>query len=299
MKNLLITGSTGFIGKKLVKKLVKNYNVWCLVRSYQNSKNKNVRYIEHNLSYDIPIINLPNNIDTVIHLISSDKYRSFPNYAYETFKVNTSSTAFLLDWSHKIGVKNFIFASTGGLYGNYNKPIKEDFPFKYKLDEKISYYFCNKEISEKLCKIYDKILNITILRIFYPYGPEQDANFLIPRIIKKIKEKELIKIQGKQGMSFNPIYIDDAIDLLNEIISSEIKGTFNISGSYKTNLLEIITIISKHLKIKPKIEITAESSPNMIADISNTAKILKKRFVNIEKGIFKTLKLKKNNENKL
>ena len=38
MKNLLITGSTGFIGKKLVKKLVKNYNVWCLVRNYQNSK---------------------------------------------------------------------------------------------------------------------------------------------------------------------------------------------------------------------------------------------------------------------
>ena len=69
MKNLLITGSTGFIGKKLLKKLVKNYNVWCLVRDYQNSKNKNVRYIEHNLSYDIPIINLPNNIDTVIHLI--------------------------------------------------------------------------------------------------------------------------------------------------------------------------------------------------------------------------------------
>ena len=31
----------------------------------------------------------------------------------------------------------------------------------------------------------------------------------------------------------------------------------------------------------------------MIADISNTAKILKKRFVNIEKGIFKTLKFKK------
>ena len=30
MKNLLITGSTGFIGKKLVKKLAKNFNVWCL-----------------------------------------------------------------------------------------------------------------------------------------------------------------------------------------------------------------------------------------------------------------------------
>ena len=55
-------------------------------------------------------------------------------------------------------------------------------------------------------------------------------------------------------MSFNEIYIDDAIDLLSKIISSEIKGTFNIS-SYKTNLLEIITIISKHLKIKPKMKL--------------------------------------------
>ena len=43
-------------------------------------------------------------------------------------------------------------------------------------------------------KIYDKILNITILRIFYPYS-EQDANFLIPRIIKKLKKKNLLKFR--------------------------------------------------------------------------------------------------------
>ena len=70
------------------------------------------------LSSDWKISELPTKIDVIYHLAQSDKFRDFPAGAPDVFQVNINSTAKLLDYAKKTGVKSFIYASSGGVYGN-------------------------------------------------------------------------------------------------------------------------------------------------------------------------------------
>ena len=61
------------------------------------------------LSSDWKIRELPTNIDVINHLAQSDKFRDFLAGAPDIFQVNINSTAMLLDYIQKSGVKNFIY----------------------------------------------------------------------------------------------------------------------------------------------------------------------------------------------
>jgi len=61
------------------------------------------------LSSDWKIRELPTNIDVINHLAQSDKFRDFPAGAPDIFQVNINSTAMLLDYVQKSGVKIFIY----------------------------------------------------------------------------------------------------------------------------------------------------------------------------------------------
>ena len=65
-----------------------------------------------------------------MHLAQSPRYRDFPEGALDVFEVNVGSTQRLLDWACRQGVKRFIYASSGGVYGHGEAPFEEDVPIK-------------------------------------------------------------------------------------------------------------------------------------------------------------------------
>ena len=104
MKNILITGSSGYIGKLLIKNLLSKSNkikIYALVRENVINNLDNVIYIKCDLSNISFSKILPLNIDVVIHLAQSNNYRLFPEKADDIFNINISSTQKLLEWSRK------------------------------------------------------------------------------------------------------------------------------------------------------------------------------------------------------
>ena len=110
---ILVTGANGLLGRYILSSfLLHDYEVYALVQSIPRNTNPDIKYIEVDLNSDWSYDDLPSNIDVIIHLPQSSKFREFPNYGMDVFNVNIKSTIKLLDYSTKIKLRHFIYASS-------------------------------------------------------------------------------------------------------------------------------------------------------------------------------------------
>ena len=257
---ILLTGASGLIGKSLMKNLSAHEVID--IRKIETKHNS----LLLDFSKEWSINDLPSSVDTIVHLAQSRNFRKFPIAAEEVYSVNTLSTAKLLNYAQSTGVKNFIYASTGGIYKPKNSILKED-SHLLPIGE-LSFYFTSKLNSEMLCNAYSQILNITIIRPFFVYGPNQSSDMLIPRIFDSVKNSTPVLLAGNEGISINPIFVEDAATFITGIVEREIGGVFNLAGNEIVSVKKITERVS-YLLNKEAIFKASIESPNLVANIGN------------------------------
>lgn len=257
---ILITGAKGFLGSAFVSYLANSgkHEITALVKDpIQN--NNTVKYISADLSNFSYTDNIPGTADCVIYLAQSNQYRNFPAGASDMFAVNTAAVASLLDWSSKNGVKKFIYASTGNVYA-----AKKGLLIESDATTPASFYAASKLSAELLLQSYSKLFETISLRIFSLYGPGQQ-NMMIPGMIQKLQNSEIIQLAENIGIWLTPLYISDAIKMLEKVVEKPLEsGAYNFGGNQTTSLKEIVTILSEKLGIDPKIQ-TSETEPAWLA----------------------------------
>ena len=200
--NILITGSSGFIGFHICSYfLKKNINVIGIDNhnSYYNKKLKikrcnNLLKFKNFIFNKVDITELAkiNKIlskykpKMIIHLAAQPGVRySFINpQAY----VDANITGFvnILESMKKNKMDKLIYASSSSVYGNSRK-----FPFTENLQlEPLNFYGQTKLMNEKIANVFKKNYNIKAvgLRFFTVYGPYGRPDMFIPKIIKSIKQ---------------------------------------------------------------------------------------------------------------
>lgn len=281
-----VTGSSGFIGKYLVRKLKERG-----IKVFEISRSTN--------SIDITDWEQINKIpaqEIIFHLAGITNIQeafSNPRMVYFT---NFTGTLNVLDWCRLHKIKNMIFISTFVYGAPQYLPVDEEHPVSPN-----NPYSQSKLMGEELCKAYsrDYGMDITILRLFNIYGPCHKGNFLIPQILEQLHS-------GKVELG-NPVpkrdflYISDVISAMIAVSLSEIKGcnVFNI-GSGRSYSAQVIAslIADKYLEMTGKnvsIIYTKEQRQgeieDTIADIKKAKEILKwSPEVDIETGINMTLR---------
>jgi|TARA_B110000263_G_C15290664_1_gene503116 nucleoside-diphosphate-sugar epimerase len=277
----IITGSDGFIGRKLIEKLSKSEIETLTLKRKDGDLSK------------ISLNNLIEDsikIDRVFHLAA----KTFVPHAWEKpekfIQENISSTLNVLNYCRLRNVP-LIYISAY-IYGDQSiLPIKENTKIKASNPYAQSKYLC-----EQICKYYVEVfsLDITILRPFNVYGPGQNKNFLIPQIIDQIKNnKELIV------NSFNPkrdyIHVDDLADAL---VAASLKITglqiYNIGSGSSISVKGIIDlieeIIDKPLGFKEKNITRNNELMDVVADISEaTASLNWNPQLNLKSGLTQIL----------
>jgi len=209
---------------------------------------------------------LPQKIDVVIHLAQSNRFRDFPEGAFDLFGVNVSATAQLLEYARRAGARQFIYASTGGLYKAKGAKLAENSAIHE--PDKLGAYFASKLCGEILTQSYSGFMATTILRPFFIYGPGQKRNMLLPRLYDSIKAGKPIHLSGNEGININPIHVDDAAKAVVAAIKNPVSAVVNIAGTEVLCIRTIVECFGKHSMREPVYVIQQTEPEDLVADIS-------------------------------
>lgn len=282
MKRILLTGGTGLIGTHLLRQFASRDQVFAVSRS--GDVEGATRSINVDLGKPWSWSAFPDDIDTIIHLAQSEHYRDFPYRAENVFAVNTFSTIKLLDYAREVGVKNFILASSGGVYGTGATRFSEDAALLAQGD--LGFYIGSRLCSEILSEPYAAFMNIITLRFFFVYGAGQRENMLLPRLVRSVYSGSPISLHGPDGLSINPVHVSDATRAIIAALDLEGSHKFNIAGPNVVTLRRISETIGDVLGKKPVYSVFPEVKPqDLIADIEKMSALLHEPKVSLIDGI--------------
>jgi UDP-glucuronate 4-epimerase len=279
---LFITGSSGFIGFHLSKKLLdKGHSVhgFDSMNDYYDVKIKKARYkilkeykkfsftkgkLENQKTLSKSILKFRPQV--IIHLAAQAGVR----YSIEKPKVyldsNIIGTYNIIELAKKVNTKHLLIASSSSVYGA-NKKL----PFKEidKTETQLSIYAATKKSTESMAHSYSNIwkIPITMLRFFTVYGPWGRPDMALFKFTKGIIGNKKIDIYNRGKMYRDFTFVDDIVD-------------------------GIIALINKAPNVKQLGKIKNDSlspvAPFRILNIGNTRKVYLLDFINaLEKEIGK------------
>jgi len=239
-EKILVTGSTGFFGKHLTKKLEKKgHEVYKLMGDLTD---------EHEVKRQVHKF-LPT---TIYHLGGIvDLSRSF-DIAKKCLEINIKGTLYVLEALRKHKPIRFIYTSSEEVYGNGPLPYSED-----QIPNPPSPYAISKIAAEQLAKLYGQELgfSIFIFRIGTAYGPEQPDSRLIPQIIiKALKGEDILLNSGTKKRDY--IYIGDAIDAMTLLLEKNMEEqviTINAGGGKQYSLKYLVDAVLRLTESKSKV----------------------------------------------
>ena len=308
----LITGGAGFIGIKLVEKLLKNkenkiYIIDNLSKKTDNKnlldilKNKNIKLIQKDLSSISNYLKIYD-FDYIYHFAAILGVKKVINNPFITLKDNILTTINLINFSIKQKkLKKICFTSTSEVYAYSLKkklakyPTPEDIDFLISKDfNPRSSYLLSKIVGEYLIN-YSK-LNFVIFRPHNIFGPQMGFAHVIPQLTQKIlnhNKRKIIIHNAKHKRTF--CNIEFAIDLIFNI-SHKKKLTnkiFNIGSPEKEiSIMELAQKIKKILNSKNQLIFSnsqKDSSPEKRKpDMKRSLKYSKINH-NFEKGLKETV----------
>jgi UDP-glucose 4-epimerase len=280
----LVTGATGFVGRALLPRLAERDEVVALCRRDPGpDATEGVRWVRQDLTRPLDESALPRRVDAVIHLAQSERYREFPGGAVDMTEVNVASTIRLLDYCHRAGGSSFALASTGAIYAAGPRPVSED-----DAPGPGNFYAASKLAAEQVAAPYRSLLRVQIVRPFFVYGPGQQANRFIPGLLSRVRAGEPVRLAGNDGIRLNPIYIDDAAEVLLGALELEGSETMNMAGPGVHSIREIAEMIGAEVGAKPTFDVT-EPADDLVASLDRLTEKLGSPAVTMPEGLERTV----------
>jgi len=309
-KNVLVTGSDGFIGSHLVEGLL---DEGCKVRAfvYYNSFNslgwldsfpaeklKKIDIFSGDVRDSNGVRKAMEGIDIVFHLAAligiPFSYHSPDSYV----DTNIKGTLNVLQAARSSGAEKVLVTSTSEVYGTAKyTPIDESHPFQGQ-----SPYSATKIAADRIAESFYRSFDmpVAIVRPFNTYGPRQSARAIIPTVITQLLSgKEEIKI-GSAHPTRDFVYVKDTVSGFIEIARSDktIGEEINIATGKETSIGELTEKIkglinprARIIKDKTRIRPKASEVERLLGDSGKIKKLTdwKARY-SLDKGLDETIK---------
>lgn len=242
---VLVTGSSGLIGRKTVAKLLNDgYNIVSLQRSDLDMAGvKHLKFdaFEDDWESIIPelkeinaIVHLGGFIDKGVNEFQRDLIR----------KVNIGYSNNLIDFALSNGVSRFVFASTL----SFTKVPLPSMIFENSEVEPTTFYSESKKIIEDRlmeCNI-NLSLSASILRISSPISDNLSEmhNTVVKQWLEKARRGETLQVFGSGKRSQDFIDTGDIADAISLCLKSRAKGVFNIASGNTISMIDLAKRIS-------------------------------------------------------
>ena len=260
---ILILGSSSFGGlSALIYFLNKGVSVIGTYNKNKNKITKNLNKLKLKKKITLVKLNLLDNSQKLNFIIKKYKPNVVIDFASiclvpeswdkpeDYFKINVNSKiSFWKNLNNYNFLKKYIYISTPEIFGSSKNFIKEN----SKEYNPSTPYALSKLTSENLIRLYQgnqKKKKITIARFSNFYGPMQDNNRLIPKVLNFIKQNKKFPLHGQGETIRNFIYSDDFCRGIEKILKNGKNGdTYHFTSN---EFLSIKDIVKKILKFKGK-----------------------------------------------
>lgn len=176
---IFVTGARGFIGRHLIDRL-------------RNGNGHLVFQSDYSFGQDITRVELPDNVDVVVHLaaVLTPHDPRLLNYVFNT---NVRGTLHMLEESIDKGVPRFIFMSSAAVY------------------ECLNVYGASKLAAEAYCRAASDRIQTKIVRLFNAYGPRQmsKSGALVPNVLDALFNERPILLTGDGEQTRDFVFVHD------------------------------------------------------------------------------------------
>ncbi|MBO4523914.1 MAG: GDP-mannose 4,6-dehydratase [Ruminococcus sp.] len=286
-KNILVTGSPGFIGANLVLRLLKDMDSGLIVsldnmNDYYDPALKEYRkglieaaasstrarhiFVQGSIADKALVDSLfeQYRFDVVVNLAAQAGVRYSIDHPDVYIESNLIGFYNILEacrhsYDHGAGVAHLVYASSSSVYGGNKKvPFSTD----DKVDNPVSLYAATKKSNELLAHSYSKLYNIpsTGLRFFTVYGPAGRPDMFYYSATQKLVKGETIKIFNYGNMKRDFTYVDDIVEGIIRVMQGAPErktgedglpippyALYNIGGGQPENLLDYVSTLQEEL----------------------------------------------------
>ena len=251
LKNVVVTGDTGFVGGHLAARLRRD---GVTVAGVSASRGGDVA------SAELPLAG----VDHVFHLAG----RTYVPDAWKDpagfYQINAMGTVRVLEQcrQHDVPltyVSAYVYGRPERLPINETAPVNPNNPYAF-----------SKYAGEEACRFYAATFatKVSILRLFNVYGPGQRADFLIPTIARQALDREIAQIEV---MDLAPrrdyVHVDDVMDALLASPTLPSGEAFNVGSGVSHSVEDVIVACLKAAGTSKPYRARNEPRPNEIADV--------------------------------
>ncbi len=249
----LITGGAGFIGSKLVEKLIARGDQVVVLDNLSTGSAKNLSGINNKITFqegnilDKAVIDkLVSESDFIVHLAAALGVFNIVNKPLESLKTNLQGSEVVLEACDKYR-KPVLVASTSEIYGKNDKvPLNEedDRIIGHPLKSRWSYSEA-KAVDESLAYFYyvENKLPIRIVRFFNTVGPRQVGHYgmVLPRFVSAALKNEPLSVYGSGYQIRCFCHVGDAVRALLLVMDSDkaIGEVFNVGNNQQISIMEL------------------------------------------------------------
>ncbi|MFH0875685.1 MAG: NAD-dependent epimerase/dehydratase family protein, partial [archaeon] len=238
----LVTGGAGFIGSNLALELEKKKNEVVVADNLLSGSENNLKGFKGKfMKIDVSKhFELNEDFDAIFHEAAITDPR-FGNDE-ETIRANIDGFKNIIELAKRKKAK-LVYASTAGLYGNGNVPMKES-----QEKEILSAYGKSKLMMDELASRLFGKMHIVGLRYFNVFGPREKykgrSASMIYHLAKQIKDGKNPRLFKWGEQKRDHIYVKDAVDATIKAVDAK-SGIYNVGTGIATSFNELVKLLNQ------------------------------------------------------
>ena len=280
---ILVTGHTGFIGSNFYNYVKDKKDVEAI--GYSKSTGQDI-FDTYQLKKFVK------DCDLVYHFAAYAKPGESIIHPVKAIDINIKGFLNVIEACREYDTP-MVYPSSCELYGNSDKPIKEDFPIN-----PTNPYAASKVAADRICYSYfvSYGLDVKMVRLFNPYGPNQQLNKIMPSLYFQAAAGKPLTVFGKGKDTRDYVFIGDIVRGMWDARDLASGEAVNFATGRETTNLEIAEMIVEYTGSKSEIKFVPYPKEfgnilNQVGSYDKAKKMLKwEPEIKLEDGIKKTIK---------
>lgn len=248
MKNVLITGGAGFIGRHLADYLLArgDYAVSVLDNESLGDRKhldlSRVRFHHGDLRNTDDLRKALEGQDAVVHLAADTRVMDSIEDPANNFDNNVVGTFNLLQVAREAGIARIVAASTGGaILGDVTPPVHERMA-----PQPTSPYGASKLMLEGYLSAYAASYGLSscALRFSNIYGPRSfHKGSVVAHFFKRLLAGEPLVVYGDGSQARDFLYVGDLVEAIRAAVESDALGAYQLGSGRPTTVNELLEVM--------------------------------------------------------